>query len=91
MATLPAGVVVGFYEGDPAGASARIGTAKTLGSILPGGSETVEIKWDPTPTGYYVGTASVFAKVADEGTPESVHECKTSDDTSKVFKNKCTG
>ncbi|MBI2389077.1 MAG: VCBS repeat-containing protein [Deltaproteobacteria bacterium] len=91
IATLPAGVVVGFYEGDPAGTPTRIGTAKTTTAILPGGFETVELKWDPAPSGYYAGTVSVFAKVADEGTPESIHQCKTSDDTSKVFKNKCTG
>jgi len=91
IATLPPGVVVGFYEGDPAGSSTKIGSATTTAAILPGGSESVELKWDPAPSGYFVGTVGVFAKVADTGTPESVHQCKTSDDTSKVFKNKCTG
>jgi hypothetical protein len=91
VASLPPGVVVGFYEGDPAGMSSKIGTGKTTAAIPPGGFELVEIKWDPAPTGYYTGSVGVFAKVADEGTPTSVHECKTTDNTSKVFKNKCTG
>lgn len=90
VASLPAGVVVGFYEGDPAGMSTKIGNAKTVSPISPGGFELVEIKWDPAPSGYYTGSVGVFAKVADEGTPVSVHECKTNDNTSKVFKNKCT-
>ena len=91
VASLPSGVVVGFYEGDPAGMSTKIGTGKTTTSILPGGFELVEITWDAAPTGYKTGAIGVFAKVADEGTPISVHECKTNDNTSKVFKNKCTG
>jgi hypothetical protein len=91
LATLPAGVVVGFYEGDPAGTKTKIGSATTAAPILPGGSETVDLKWDPAPAGYYTGGVGVFVIVADDGTPTSVHECKTTDNTSKVFKNKCTG
>lgn len=91
VASLPAGVVVGFYEGDPAGMSTKIGTGKTAAAIPPGGFELVEITWDAAPTGYKTGSVGVYAKVADEGTPISVHECKTTDNLSKIFKNKCTG
>ncbi len=91
LATLPAGVVVGFYEGDPAGTKTKIGSATTTAPILPGGSDIVDLKWDPAPAGYYTGGVGVFVIVADDGTPTSIHECKTSDNTSKVFKNKCTG
>jgi hypothetical protein len=83
--------VVGFYEGDPAGTKTKIGSATTTAPILPGGSDIVDLKWDPAPAGYYTGGVGVFVIVADDGTPTSIHECKTSDNTSKVFKNKCTG
>ena len=91
LATLPAGVVVGFYEGDPAGMKTKIGSATTLTPILPGGTEIVDLKWDPAPAGYYTGGVGVFVIVGDTGTPTSIHECKTTDNTSTIFKNKCTG
>jgi hypothetical protein len=90
LASLPAGVVVGFYSGDPS-AKTKLGTATTKGPITPGGFEIVDFEWDSPPSGYFTGSVGIFVIVADDGTPTSVHQCKTSDDTSKVVKNKCTG
>jgi hypothetical protein len=89
QATLPAGVVVGFYSGDPKGTKTKIGTGTTTKSILPGGFDVVEIKWD-APGDYRTGALSVFG-VVDDGSPvHAWHECKTDDDTSAPFKAKCT-
>jgi len=91
LTTLPAGVVVGFYTGDPAGTKTKIGSGKTTGAILPGGFEDVVIKWDPAPGGYFTGSIGVFAIVDDDPTPHTWHECKTNDNTSNVYKKKCAG
>jgi hypothetical protein len=90
LASLPAGVVIGFYSGDPS-APTKLGTGTTKAPITPGGFEIVDFEWDSPPGGYFTGAVGVFGKVADDGTPTSVHQCKTDDDTSKLFKNKCTG
>ncbi len=89
-ASLPSGVVIGFYSGDP-GSGTKIGSATTTAPILPGGTVLLEIKWGSPLASYLTGTTGVYAVVADTGTPETIHQCKTSDDTSKVFKVKCAG
>ncbi len=90
QATLPAGVVVGFYSGDPT-TKTKIGKATTTGAIAPGGFEILEIKWD-APSEFRSGSLGVFGIVDDETPVVHVwHECKTDDDTSPVFKAKCTG
>jgi len=91
LTTLPAGVVVGFYTGDPAGTKTKIGSGTTGFAILPGGFEDVVIKWDPAPTGYFTGSIGVFAIVDDDPTPHTWHECKTNDNTSNLYKKKCAG
>lgn len=91
LATLPAGVVVGFYEGDPAGTKTKIGSATTTTPILPGGFATVQIEWAGAKPAYFTGGVAVFAIVADDPAPTSWHECRTDDNTSKPFVNKCAG
>jgi hypothetical protein len=88
QASLPAGVAVGFYSGDPKGTSTKIGSGTTKIAIAPGGFDTVTITWKATPD-YYAGSLGVFA-VVDDGSPAHAwHECKTDNDTSAVFHAKC--
>lgn len=88
QATLPGGVVVGFYSGDPKAAKTKLGSATTKSAIAPGGFEDVSIKWTATPD-YLGGSLGIFAVVDDGSPPHAWHECKTDNDTSAVFHAKC--
>ncbi len=71
QASVPAGVVVGFYEGDPQAGGTLLGQAQTLKTLYALDSEDVTITPAGTPTG------SLYA-VVDDGMPAHPwHECRT--------------
>ncbi len=87
-AALPAGVVVGFYEGAP-GAGAKLGERSTTKVLFPAESEAVTLPVSPGP-GVASGTTPVYAVVDDTKTPHPAwHECRADNDTSAPISLDC--
>jgi hypothetical protein len=82
-ASVPAGVVVGFYDGDPAGGGTFLGQALTTQILYSLGSEDVLWPLAAEPTG------PVYA-VVDDGAPvHTWQECRTDNNTSAAADPHC--
>ncbi|MEO8796650.1 MAG: FG-GAP-like repeat-containing protein [Polyangiaceae bacterium] len=82
-AALPAGVVVGFYQGTPS-TGTLLGRATTKTILYPAESEDVVFTGAPP-------NVSVYA-VVDDGSPAHAwHECRTDNDTSATASSSCSG
>jgi hypothetical protein len=81
QAALPAGAVIGFYEGAPP-AGTKLGTGTTTKVLYPAESETVTLPLAMPDQGLVNGTALVYA-IFDDGSPAhpSWHECRTDNNT----------
>ncbi len=90
QAALPAGVVVGFYEGTPP-TGVKLGQGTTLKVLYPAESETVAITLNMPDQGLTSGVTPVYA-VVDDGMPAhpSWHECRTDNDTSDPVSARCS-
>ena len=88
QAALPAGVVIGFYEGAPPGT--LLGPAQTTTDLYPAQSEEVVFTLTNPDPALTSGTKPVYA-VADDGMPPhpSWHECRTDNNTSVPVSAKC--
>jgi hypothetical protein len=75
-ASVTPGVVVGFYEGDPAAGGMRLGEATTTQTLYSLGSEDVFLSLATPPTGL------VYAVVDDGSPPHPWHECRQDNNTS---------
>jgi len=75
-ASVSAGVVVGFYEGDPAAGGVWLGEATTTQTLYSLGSEDVFLALPTTPVGL------VYAVVDDGNPPHPWHECRQDNNTS---------
>jgi hypothetical protein len=89
QAALPAGVVIGFYEGTPPNGT-MLGQAQTVTILYPAESEAVPFVLTNPDQGLVSGTTPVYA-VADDGMPPhpSWHECRTDNNTSAPVSAKC--
>ena len=89
QAALPAGVVIGFYEGSPPSGT-LLGHAQTVTILYPAESEAVPFTLTNPDQGLVSGTTPVYA-VADDGMPAhpSWHECRTDNNTSAPVSAKC--
>jgi hypothetical protein len=86
QATVPAGVVVGFYYGSP---GTSLGTAKTTKALHPAEAEPVAIDVSPVPPAVMTGAATVYA-VVDDGMPAHTwHECRTDNNQSAAVSGVC--
>jgi hypothetical protein len=87
-APLPAGVVVGFYEGSIAGK--RLGQSTTTDVLGTAEAEQVTLALVSPDSALISGSTPVVA-VVDDGTPEhpSWHECTVTNDTSDAVSAKC--
>ena len=78
QAAVPAGVVVGFYAGDPDMGGALLGSGMTQKSLYPAEAEDVKIELAMPDPGLLDGSVPVFV-VVDDGMPEHLwKECKVS-------------
>ncbi|MEM6786272.1 MAG: VCBS repeat-containing protein [Myxococcota bacterium] len=76
QASVPAGVVVGFYEGDPSEpGSTRLGEAATTRPLYALGSETLRFDATSPPTG------NLYVVVDDDPAPKPWVECRPDNNT----------
>jgi hypothetical protein len=81
QAAVPAGVVVGFYAGDPAAGGEPLGSGLTTKALYPAEAQDVILLLDATsPPGVLDGSIPVFA-VVDDGMPmHAWHQCNVDND-----------
>jgi hypothetical protein len=85
-ASVPAGVVVGVYSGNP-GSGTKIGNVTTTRPLFPAEVEPLEF---PFPAGAE-GTATAYVVVDDGAAPHpGWTECRTDDNVSKATSTVCT-
>ncbi|HVY45243.1 MAG TPA: VCBS repeat-containing protein [Minicystis sp.] len=88
-AALPAGVVVGFYEGTPPNGT-KLGQGTTTKVLYPAESETVVLPLTNPDPAIVHGTTKVYAVVDDTTTPHPAwQECRTDNDTSAPVSGMC--
>lgn len=88
-APLPAGVVVGFYEGAPP-AGVLLGQALTTKVLYPAEAENVILSLPNAPPEITSGMVLVYA-VADDGMPTHTwHECRTDNNISMGASGACS-
>jgi len=89
QAALPAGVVVGFYEGTPPG-GAPLGQGATTKVLYPAESEQVIFTLTNPDQALVSGAQPVYA-VVDDGMPShpSWHECRVDNNTSAAVSARC--
>ena len=68
---VPVGTPVAFYDGDPSMGGVLIGTATTMGVIVPGEFENVTFSWTAPPVSGDPLTLPVYVVVDDDGTGAS--------------------
>lgn len=86
---IPAGAVVGFYLGDPAGGSS-LGKVSTKGILYPAQSELVTLDLASPPAGLLTGGMPFQVRFDDTSEPHPAWtECRTDNNTSKAFSGSC--
>jgi hypothetical protein len=81
QAAVPAGVVVGFYDGDPSLGAKLLGSGLTTKSLYPAEAEEVILGGANVPLPIQNGEADLWV-VVDDGMPEHPwHECRTDNNT----------
>ncbi|MCY1056803.1 FG-GAP-like repeat-containing protein [Nannocystis sp. SCPEA4] len=80
-AALPAGVVVGFYTGEP-GSGTKVGEAMTSKALYPLESETLTLPFNDAPEDVKNGVVNIYAIVDDTMVPHPEwQECRTDNNT----------
>lgn len=81
QAAVPAGVVVGFYDGDPSAGGQLLGTGMTVKVLYPAEAEDVVLVLDPAPPELMTGEAEAWV-VVDDGQPDHPwSECRPDNNT----------
>jgi hypothetical protein len=81
QAAVPAGVAVGFYDGDPTAGGASLGSGVTTKTLYPAEAQDVVLPLDPPPASLVDGTAEAWV-VVDDGMPAHVwEECRTANNS----------
>ena len=78
QAAVPAGVVVGFYEGDPDMGGVKLGEGLTKKSLYPAEAEDVVLDLPNPSMALINGTTPVFVVLDDGMPPHLWKECRTS-------------
>jgi hypothetical protein len=76
QASAPAGVVVGFYEGDPAEGGVLLGTGATTKVLYPAEAQDVVLELPVLPPGLMDGSKALVLVVDDGGEPHAWTECR---------------
>jgi hypothetical protein len=84
-ASMPAGLEVTFFLGSPPGGTV-LGTASTTKTLYSAQSEVVLLALASPPAGLLNGSETAYATVA---VPDSVHECRTDNNTSAPVTAQC--
>jgi hypothetical protein len=88
--SVPAGLVVGFYEGDPE--RALLGSVTIDRPLLSGGGQFVSLDWDVPEALRDPGRVFHFTVVVDDtslGAEVAVHECHEDDNTAGPITARC--
>ncbi|HWB82248.1 MAG TPA: VCBS repeat-containing protein [Nannocystaceae bacterium] len=81
QAAVPAGVAVGFYDGDPTAGGALLGTGMTTKTLYPAEAEDVVLELDPPPQSLVDGSNDAWV-VVDDGNPDHPWtECRPENNT----------
>lgn len=88
-ASVPPGVAIGFYAGEPADGGVLLGSASTRSALYPAESEAVTLLLDSPPPGVISGSTPVFAVVDDGGEAHAWQECRTDNNTSEQGTGRC--
>jgi hypothetical protein len=84
QAAVPAGVPVGFYEGDPNQGGALLGTATTTKVLYPAEAQELVLELPQLPPSFVDGSKPLVL-VVDDGMPEHPwHECRTDNNTATL-------
>jgi hypothetical protein len=77
QASVPAGVIVGFYDGDPSGGGTLLGQGMTTKPLYPAEAEDVVLDGALVPQSIQDGDQDLWV-VVDDGMPDHPwHECRT--------------
>jgi hypothetical protein len=90
-ASVPPGVAVGFYAGDPAAGGTLLGTGATTKALYPAESEDVVLPLASPPAGVKDGSVAVYAVVDHGNPPHPWHECRTDNNQSPPGSGACQG
>ena len=77
QASVPAGVVVGFYEGDPDQGGTLLGKGETTKILYPAEAQDVLLDLPVLPPGLQDGSKPLVLIVDDSGEPHTWTECRT--------------
>ncbi|MCA9662490.1 MAG: hemolysin, partial [Myxococcales bacterium] len=88
QAAVPAGVVVGFYAGDPDGGGTLIGKNQTTKALYPAEAEDVPVGV-AVPQSVKVGNVDVYIVVDDDDQEQVWEECRV-DNNKSSGSGKCT-
>ncbi|HNS98585.1 MAG TPA: FG-GAP-like repeat-containing protein [Polyangiaceae bacterium] len=91
QASVPAGVVVGFYANDPLAGGTLLGSAVTSHPLYPAENEIVSYPYPNPPPGLSNGTTPLYAVVDDGNPPHAWVECRTDNNTGGPASGKCLG
>jgi hypothetical protein len=81
QASVPAGVAVGFYDGDPTLGGTLLGSGTTTKILYPAEAQDVLLVLDPPPPTLVDGSAEAWV-VVDDGMPDHVwEECRTANNS----------
>jgi hypothetical protein len=91
QASVPGGVVVGFYENNPTAGGTLLGKTATSHPLYPAETELVTLSLPSPPAGISNGTTALYAIVDDDGPPHAWVECRTDNNMSGPGSGKCQG
>ncbi len=91
QASVPAGVVVGFYENDPASGGTLLGTGTTNKTLYPAEAEDVVLSLASPAPNVTDGTSLLYAVVDDGNPPHAWVECRQDNNTSEGTSGVCSG
>jgi hypothetical protein len=84
QAAAPAGVVVGFYVGDPEQGGTLLGTAVTTKPLYPAEAQEVLYEQAELPDGFMDGSVPLVIIVDDTDVPHSWVECRTDNNRTQL-------
>ncbi|MEZ4228622.1 MAG: FG-GAP-like repeat-containing protein [Polyangiaceae bacterium] len=90
LASVPPGVVVGFYEGDPSAGGTKLGQALTTKALAPAEAEDVTLELPSASMALTEGQTLAFVVVDDGNPPHAWVECRPENNTDSTS-GSCSG
>ncbi len=84
QASVPAGVTVGFYQGDPAQGGTLLGTGVTTKILYPAEAQDVLFELPEVPAALKDGTVPLVLIVDDTSEPHTWTECRTDNNKTAI-------